>query len=123
MNKTSIEEQPRRSESDDRPAKRAGRVRDDGARSAHGVDWVRVAEVGRKLATQVGEQTRKRPYAALGAATGLGFVAGSLFGSRLGQVFLAASLGYVAKNLLGGDLGVQQLQENLEKLAHERMRG
>jgi ElaB/YqjD/DUF883 family membrane-anchored ribosome-binding protein len=86
------------------------------------LDVARLREVGRNLVMQVEQQARKRPYVALGAAAGIGFVAGSLFGSRLGQVLLAAGVGYAARNILDGDVGIERLQENFEKLAHERAR-
>jgi hypothetical protein len=72
-------------------------------------------EVGRNLGAQLEEQLQKRPYVVVGAAAGIGFVAGSLFGSRLGQMLLAAGLGYVVKNVLEGQ-GVESLQAGLEKL-------
>jgi hypothetical protein len=87
------------------------------------VDVARLREVGRNLGAQLEEQARKRPYVVLGAAAGMGFIAGSLFGSRLGQAAIAAGMGYVAKNLLEGDVGVERLRENLERLAHERTKG
>src|SRR3974390_686219 len=57
----------------------------------------RLREGARHLSGQVREQARKRPFVALSAAAGAGFVAGSLLGSRLGQVLVAASVGYFAK--------------------------
>jgi hypothetical protein len=89
-------------------------------RREHGLDVSRLREVGRNLGEQIEEQVQKRPYVVIGAAAGIGFVAGSLFGSRLGQMLLAAGLGYVAKNLVGGDIDVERLQEKLEELSGER---
>ena len=84
----------------------------------------RLREAGRNLGEQIDEQVRKRPYVALGAAAGVGFVAGSLFGSRLGQVLLAAGIGYAAKHALGGDLGLglDRIHSALEKLTREAAR-
>ncbi|HZU83081.1 MAG TPA: hypothetical protein VE987_09205 [Polyangiaceae bacterium] len=124
MNRTSIDEQQRRSDEEERTRRRA-RARageHEGHGEREGFDMARLREVGRNLGMQVGEQARKRPYVALGAAAGVGFVAGSLFGSRLGQMLLAAGLGYFAKNVLEGDIG-ERLQDNIEKIAHERMNG
>jgi hypothetical protein len=59
----------------------------------------------------------------IGAAAGLGFVAGSLFGSRLGQVLLAAGVGYLAKNVLEGDIGIDHIKEGIERLTNERVQG
>jgi hypothetical protein len=87
-----------------------------------GLDVARMREAGRNLAAQIEQQAVKRPFVVIGAAAGVGFVAGSLFGSRLGQVLLAAAGGYVAKNLLEGEIGLKRLQDNLEKLAQERTR-
>jgi len=89
-------------------------------RREHGLDVSRLREVGKNLGEQIEEQVQKRPYVVIGAAAGIGFVAGSLFGSRLGQMLLAAGLGYVAKNLLAGDIDVERLQEKLEELSGER---
>jgi ElaB/YqjD/DUF883 family membrane-anchored ribosome-binding protein len=89
-------------------------------RREHGIDVSRLREVGKNLGDQIEEQVQKRPYVVIGAAAGIGFVAGSLFGSRLGQMLLAAGLGYVAKNLLAGDIDVERLQEKLEELSGER---
>ena len=86
----------------------------------HGLDVSRLREVGRNLGEQIEEQVQKRPYVVIGAAAGIGFVAGSLFGSRLGQMLLAAGLGYVAKNLVAGEIDVERLQEKLEELSGER---
>ncbi len=52
----------------------------------------------------------------IGAAAGVGFAAGSVLGSRLGQVLLAAGMGYVAKHVLAGDLGIDRIQAGLERL-------
>jgi len=123
MNNTGIDEQQGHLEQESRAAKRA-RARREGGSEGRGIDLKRLQEVGGNLASQVTEQARKRPTVALGAAAGLGFVAGSLFGSRLGQMCLAAAIGYVARNAFeNGDLGVQRLQENLEKISRERVKG
>jgi ElaB/YqjD/DUF883 family membrane-anchored ribosome-binding protein len=122
MNRTSSEEHPNPNANSEAEERKGRRSRREGRapEETRNVDMAKLREVGRNLATQVEEQARKRPYVALGAAAGIGFVAGSLFGSRLGQVLLAAGIGYVAKNVFGGDLALERLQENFEKLAHER---
>ena len=86
------------------------------------IEMDRLREVGRNLGGQLDEQVRKRPYAVVGAAAGLGFVAGSILGSRLGQVLLAAGLGFAAKRVLGDEFGVDRLQAGLERLASETER-
>jgi DUF883 C-terminal glycine zipper region len=86
----------------------------------HGLDVSRLREVGKNLGEQIEEQVQKRPYVVIGAAAGVGFVAGSLFGSRLGQMLLAAGLGYLAKHLVAGDIDVGRLQEKLEEISGER---
>ena len=83
-------------------------------------DPARLRELGGRLGAQLEAHARKHPYATISAAAGLGFVAGSLFGSKLGQVALAAGAGYVAKNVLEGDLAVELLRQAIEKLAPER---
>jgi ElaB/YqjD/DUF883 family membrane-anchored ribosome-binding protein len=123
MNRTSIDEQETNASQNASQEERKGKRRRVDEREqgeSPPRDLARLREVGRNLAIQVEEQARKRPYVALGAAAGVGFVAGSLFGSRLGQVLLAAGIGYVAKNVFDGDIGIERLEENLEKLAHER---
>jgi len=92
-------------------------------RQERGLDVARLREVGRNLGEQIEEQVQKRPYVVIGAAAGIGFVAGSLFGSRLGQMLLAAGLGYVAKNLIAGEIDVERLKEKLEELSGERSTG
>ncbi len=82
----------------------------------------RLREVGRNLGGQIDEQVHKRPYVVLGAAIGIGFVAGSLFGSRLGQVLLAAGIGYAAKHALGGDVSLERIQAGIERLTGEAER-
>jgi hypothetical protein len=89
-------------------------------REEQGLDVARLREVGKNLGAQLEEQVQKRPYVVIGAAAGIGFVAGSLFGSRLGQMLLAAGLGYIAKNLVAGDISVEHLQEKLEEISGER---
>lgn len=89
-------------------------------RPEHGLDVARLREVGKNLGAQIEEQVQKRPYVVIGAAAGIGFVAGSLFGSRLGQMLLAAGLGYVAKNLVEGNVDIERLQERLEEISGER---
>ncbi len=82
-------------------------------------DPARLAELGRHLGAQISEQARRRPYAILSAAAGIGFVAGSLLGSKLGQIALAVGVGYVAKNVVEGELGLELVRHALEKLAPE----
>lgn len=79
----------------------------------------RLREVGRNLGDQFDEQVHKRPYVVIGAAAGIGFVAGSILGSRLGQVLLAAGVGYAAKHVLGGEFGLDRLQAGIERLTGE----
>jgi hypothetical protein len=86
------------------------------------IEFDRLREVGRNLGGQLDEQVRKRPYAVLGAAAGFGFVAGSILGSRLGQVLLAAGVGYAAKRLLGGEFDLDHIQAGLERLTSETER-
>ena len=60
----------------------------------------RLKEVGKNLGDQIEDQLRERPYVVLGVATGIGFIAGSVMGSRLGQMAVALAGGYLARNLL-----------------------
>ncbi len=77
------------------------------------------AEVARNLGSQIDEQVHKRPYVVVGSTAVLGFVAGSLFGSRFGQLVLAVGLGYVARNVLGGEIDVASIGAGVGKLAGE----
>jgi hypothetical protein len=83
------------------------------------IEVERVKEVCRNLGGQLDEQVRRRPYVVLGAAVGVGFVAGSILGSRLGQMLLAVGIGYAAKRVLGEDFGIDRIQAELEKLSGE----
>ena len=101
----------------------AGHRSDSKMEAHHPLELERLREVGRNLAGQIDEQIRKRPYVVVGAAAGFGFVAGSVLGSRLGQVLLAAGLGYAAKRVLGDDFGIERIQAEIEKLTGEAERG
>jgi hypothetical protein len=124
MNRPNADEQAPR----ERAQAHVGHRPDPGYRSdsktggPHPLEVDRLREVGRNLAGQLDEQVRKRPYVVLGAAAGFGFMAGSLLGSRLGQVMLAAGLGYAAKRVLGDDFGIERIQAEIEKLTGEAER-
>lgn len=122
MDRTDIEDQGQRTQQGQE--KRRSRKNERGALAGEagegGVDIERLREVGQNLSSQLEEQVQKRPYVVVGAAAGIGFVLGSLFGSRLGQVLLAAGIGYVVKNVVAGDLGVEGIEQGLEKLTGER---
>jgi hypothetical protein len=81
------------------------------------VDMAQLREVGRNLGTQLEQQAVRRPYVVVGASLGVGFVAGSLFGSRIGQMVLAVGLGYAAKNVFGGGEGMERIRGGIDKLA------
>jgi ElaB/YqjD/DUF883 family membrane-anchored ribosome-binding protein len=120
MNRTDINERSHQPTGpEERTSTRAAEREAHGSEKAR-MDMARLREAGRNLGTQLEEQIHKRPYMVIGAAAGVGFVAGSLLGSRLGQLVLAASIGYVAKNVLEGDIGMDRIQEGIERLAHER---
>jgi ElaB/YqjD/DUF883 family membrane-anchored ribosome-binding protein len=117
MDRTNIEDptQPARG-AEKRSAEYSARraARDEAQRKP--LEMARLREVGRNLSGQLDDQVRKRPYAVVGAAAGVGFVAGSILGSRLGQVLLAAGLGYLAKHVVAGDFGIDRIQAGLERL-------
>lgn len=121
MNRTNLEEPHRPTAEHERPEERGGtrrkRSAEDGERRK--LEIAKLREVTRNLGAQLEEQVGKRPYVVIGAAAGLGFMAGSLFGSRLGQVLLAAALGYAMKNAMGDELGVERIRAGLEKLTGE----
>lgn len=120
MNRNDFEEHQsaaHREGADDRGSGRRPHSSDTAERRK--LEIARLRNVSRNLAAQIEEQVGKRPYVVIGAAAGIGFVAGSLFGSRLGQALLAVGLGYALKNALGGELGVERIQAGLEKLTGE----
>ena len=86
----------------------------------------KIRDVGKNLGEQLETQMKERPYVVLGAVAGVGFVAGSLLGSRLGQVAIALAGGYVVRNMIrgGGGGDVQRLvKEGIDKLTQERASG
>jgi ElaB/YqjD/DUF883 family membrane-anchored ribosome-binding protein len=89
------------------------------AAESQGPELGRWREVGVNLGSQVDEQVHKRPYIAVAVAVGLGFIAGSLLGNRLGQIVLAFGIGYAAKSMLGDRAGLETLHTGLERLTGE----
>jgi ElaB/YqjD/DUF883 family membrane-anchored ribosome-binding protein len=79
------------------------------------LEMERLRQVGKNLGDQIDRQVRKRPYVIVGAAAGVGFVAGSILGSRLGQMLLAAGVGFLAKSALDGDFSPERVRSGLEK--------
>jgi hypothetical protein len=118
MNQTNSDGARQPTQQDSRRGARGEGTRREG--QGHSVDFARLRDLAGNLSAQLGEQARKRPYVTAGAVASIGFVAGSMFGSRLGQLLLAASAGYFAKSVLAGSNGIERLQDNLERLAHER---
>jgi ElaB/YqjD/DUF883 family membrane-anchored ribosome-binding protein len=122
MNPSDIEQQndtaPRERRHD-----RAARRQDEGNGAVTGTHRVlgvdRLGQVARNLGAQLDEQVHKRPYVILGTTAALGFVAGSVLGSRFGQLVLALGLGYVARNILGGEIDVGALGAEVGKLGSE----
>jgi ElaB/YqjD/DUF883 family membrane-anchored ribosome-binding protein len=123
MNRTDIHERSQQPTGQEERTSTRAAERETRSGEKAGMEMARLREAGRNLATQLEEQVHKRPYIVIGAAAGVGFVAGSLFGSRLGQLLLAAGIGYAAKNVLEGEIGLDRIQEGIERLAHERAKG
>ena len=119
INTDEPQQSARRQEGQDYSARRSDRVRAEPTAAQRRAQLNRLREVGRNLGGQFDDQVRKRPYVVLGAVAGVGFVAGSVLGSRLGQMLLAAGVGYVAKRVLGGEFGLERLQAGLERLTGE----
>jgi hypothetical protein len=94
------------------PGAESGRVRPKFSAAR----WI---SAGRNLGIQLEEQVQKRPLLLLGATVGVGFAAGSLFGSRLGQLVLAAGVGYCLRNAAGPDAAMGRVRAGLERLAGE----
>jgi hypothetical protein len=74
-------------------------------------------EAGRKLAAELEKHLRERPFVVLGAVAAVGFVAGSLFGSRLGQVLAAAAGGYALREALRVGMDMNGIRAGLDRLA------
>jgi ElaB/YqjD/DUF883 family membrane-anchored ribosome-binding protein len=123
MNRTNVDEHQQQQHQPPTPQFRAtgARAADDDrdAEQRRRVRVARLREAGRNLGAQIDEQVHKRPYMVVGAATGIGLLAGSIFGSRVGQVLLAAGVGYAAKNIIGGNISIERIQAGIEKLARE----
>jgi ElaB/YqjD/DUF883 family membrane-anchored ribosome-binding protein len=125
MNNTNIEDPQQAGRAQERPQASGARRAEHGPRTDSAashkarIDIERLREVGKNLGGQVDDQVQKRPYVVIGAAAGAGFIAGSILGSRLGQILLATGVGYAAKQLLGSDFGLERLQAGLEKLTGE----
>jgi ElaB/YqjD/DUF883 family membrane-anchored ribosome-binding protein len=120
MNRPSVGEQEGRSYGDER--KGVWAREQVGRDETHPrIDLSRLREAGIRARRQLEEQVRKRPYTVLGATAGVGFVVGSVLGSRLGQVAVAAGIGYLAKSLLERDV-VDRLRLQIEKLGQDRPR-
>lgn len=86
----------------------------------------KIRDVGKNLGEQLETQIKDRPYVVLGAVAGVGFVAGSLLGSRLGQIAIALAGGYLVRNMIrgGGGGDVQRfVKEGIDKLTQERSAG
>jgi ElaB/YqjD/DUF883 family membrane-anchored ribosome-binding protein len=91
-----------------------------------GMSMDKIRDVGKNLGEQLETQMKDRPYVVLGAVAGVGFVAGSLLGSRLGQVAIALAGGYLVRNMIKGGGGgeVQRIvKEGIDKLTQERSAG
>jgi hypothetical protein len=121
MNKTEESGQ----ESKARGASRVGSLGQEGEGE---LSLDRVREITRNLGEQLETQIHERPFVVLGAVAGASFVAGSLLGSRLGQIAVAIAGGYLVRNALNqaaGPGGVQRVvKESIEKITHpERTTG
>ena len=87
-----------------------------------GLSMERIKSVGQNLGQQIEQQLSDRPYVVLGAVAGVGFVAGALIGSRLGQIAVAIAGGYLIRNAIraqGGDLQ-KVVKQGIDKLTNER---
>jgi hypothetical protein len=77
----------------------------------------RVKTAGENVARYV----RENPLAAAGIAAGVGFIGGSLFGTRLGRFLIVLGLGHAAQDILDaafGEGGVRKLvAEELSRVA------
>ena len=65
----------------------------------HGVDIKKYLKDAKSLTSRLESQVTERPFVALGAVAGLSFVAGSILGSRVGQLAVAIGIGYAATRI------------------------
>ena len=110
MNRTDLESQGERV-ARERMGEREHRA------GGRGFEVDRWREIGQNLGEQIDRQVRRRPYVIVGAAAGIGFVAGSLLGSKLGQMLLAMGIGFFVKSALDGDFSTETVRAGLEKFA------
>jgi hypothetical protein len=66
----------------------------------HGVDIKKYLDDAKSMGKNLESQMSTRPYVVLGAVAGVSFVAGSLLGSRIGQLAVAIGIGYAATHFL-----------------------
>ncbi len=119
MNRLNAEEQNSTTTRERRHERVSRRGAEGEGRSHQALHIGRLGEVARNLGAQLDEQVHKRPYVVLGTTAALGFVAGSVLGSRFGQLVLAVGLGYVVRNVLGGEIDLGALSAEAEKLGSE----
>lgn len=121
MDRVNVEEHnstPHR-ERRDRPARRE-ESHDQSIRNTERRRRIReLTNVVSNLGSQLDQQVHKRPYVVVGGTAVLGFVAGSLFGSRFGQLVLAVGIGYIARNVLGGEIDAASIEAGVGKIAGE----
>jgi hypothetical protein len=79
-------------------ASRSGKEQASG--TEHGVDIKKYLDDAKSMGKNLESQMTTRPYVVLGAVAGVSFVAGSLLGSRLGQLAVAIGIGYAATHFL-----------------------
>lgn len=116
MDHTDLENQAERAARDERFGERGERRAPMAGETRRRFEMDCLREAGKNLSEQIDEQVRKRPYVMMGAAVGVGFVAGSFLGSRLGQMLLAVGIGFVARSALEGELSAEALRNGIEKI-------
>ena len=60
----------------------------------------RVRTVAQNLNRQIDHQMKERPWAMMAGAATTGFLAGSILGSRIAQLAVAAAAGYLGRDLI-----------------------
>ncbi len=83
-----------------RAASGVSRSTKEATETPHGVDIKKYLDDAKSMGKTLETQMSSRPYVVLGAVAGASFVAGSLLGSRIGQLAVAIGVGYAATRFL-----------------------
>jgi hypothetical protein len=104
--------------SESKSDKTESRSTESRSHETHGVDLRKYADEAKSLGRSLESQMTTRPYVVLGAVAGGAFVAGSLLGSRIGQLAIAIGVGYAATRLLQDPELKSEVRDIARKATH-----